>query len=98
MTNNVRTIQSVPLWIENAPPYIEIRGEVYMPHKEFQRINEEREAEGVPTFVNPRNAAAGSLRQLDPAITASRNLDFLRMHLVPQMVLVFVHSMNYWRC
>ncbi|SUP41396.1 DNA ligase [Veillonella criceti] len=76
VTNNVRTIQSVPLWIENAPPYIEIRGEVYMPHKEFQRINEEREAEGVPTFVNPRNAAAGSLRQLDPAITASRNLDF----------------------
>lgn len=76
VTNNVRTIQSVPLWIENAPPYIEIRGEVYMPHKEFQRINEEREAEGLPTFVNPRNAAAGSLRQLDPAITASRNLDF----------------------
>ena len=76
VTNNVRTIQSVPLWIENAPPYIEIRGEVYMPHKEFQRINEEREAAGLPTFVNPRNAAAGSLRQLDPAITASRNLDF----------------------
>ncbi|WP_251454315.1 NAD-dependent DNA ligase LigA [Veillonella intestinalis] len=76
VTNNVRTIQSVPLWIENAPPYIEIRGEVYMPHKEFQRINEEREAEGLPIFVNPRNAAAGSLRQLDPAITASRNLDF----------------------
>ncbi|WP_251440784.1 NAD-dependent DNA ligase LigA [Veillonella intestinalis] len=76
VTNNVRTIQSVPLWIEKAPPYIEIRGEVYMPHKEFQRINEEREAEGLPTFVNPRNAAAGSLRQLDPAITASRNLDF----------------------
>lgn len=76
VTANVRTIQSVPLYIENAPPYIEIRGEAYMPHKEFQRINEEREAAGIATFVNPRNAAAGSLRQLDPAVTASRNLDF----------------------
>lgn len=76
VTANVRTIQSVPLFIENAPPYIEIRGEAYMPHKEFARINEEREAAGLPTFVNPRNAAAGSLRQLDPAVTASRNLDF----------------------
>ncbi|MDY3974404.1 MAG: NAD-dependent DNA ligase LigA [Veillonella caviae] len=76
VTANVRTIQSVPLYIENAPPYIEIRGEAYMPHKEFQRINEEREAAGIATFVNPRNAAAGSLRQLDPAMTASRNLDF----------------------
>lgn len=76
VTANARTIQSIPLVIENAPPFIEIRGEVYMPHKEFQRINEERDQEGLPTFVNPRNAAAGSLRQLDPAITASRNLAF----------------------
>jgi len=76
ITANVKTIQSVPLVIENAPPYIEIRGEAYMPHKEFKRINEEREEAGLPAFVNPRNAAAGSLRQLDPAITANRSLDF----------------------
>lgn len=76
VTANVRTIRSVPLMIDNAPPYIEIRGEAYMPHKEFKRINEERDEAGEPTFVNPRNAAAGSLRQLDPAVTAARNLDF----------------------
>lgn len=76
VTANVRTIRSVPLIIDNAPPYIEIRGEAYMPHKEFKRINEERDEAGEPTFVNPRNAAAGSLRQLDPAVTAARNLDF----------------------
>lgn len=76
VTANARTIQSIPLYIENAPEFIEIRGEVYMPHKEFARINEEREEDGLPTFVNPRNAAAGSLRQQDPAITADRNLAF----------------------
>lgn len=76
VTANVRTIQSIPLFIEEAPPYIEIRGEAYMPHKEFKRINEARDEEGLPVFVNPRNAAAGSLRQQDPAITADRNLDF----------------------
>ena len=76
VTANVKTIQSIPLVIDNAPPFIEIRGEAYMPHKEFERINEEREEAGLQTFVNPRNAAAGSLRQQDPAITASRNLDF----------------------
>ena len=76
VTANVKTIQSIPLIIDNAPPFIEIRGEAYMPHKEFKRINEEREEAGLQTFVNPRNAAAGSLRQQDPAITASRNLDF----------------------
>ncbi len=76
VTANVRTIRSVPLMIDNAPPYIEIRGEAYMPHKDFKRINEERDEAGEPTFVNPRNAAAGSLRQLDPAVTAARNLDF----------------------
>lgn len=76
VTANVKTIRSIPMEIKEAPPYIEIRGEVYIPHKEFFRINEEREAEGLVPFVNPRNAAAGSLRQLDPAITASRNLNF----------------------
>ena len=76
VTANVRTIKSIPLYLENAPEFIEIRGEAYMPHSEFKRINEERDEDGLPTFVNPRNAAAGSLRQQDPAITASRNLAF----------------------
>ena len=76
VTANVRTIKSIPLYLENAPEFIEIRGEAYMPHSEFKRINDERDEEGLPTFVNPRNAAAGSLRQQDPAITASRNLAF----------------------
>ena len=76
VTANVRTIKSIPLYLEDAPEFIEIRGEAYMPHSEFKRINEERDEEGLPTFVNPRNAAAGSLRQQDPAITASRNLAF----------------------
>lgn len=76
VTANVRTIKSIPLYLENAPEFIEIRGEAYMPHSEFKRINEERDEEGLPTFVNPRNAAAGSLRQQDPAITESRNLAF----------------------
>lgn len=76
VTANVRTIKSIPLYLENAPKFIEIRGEAYMPHSEFKRINEERDEDGLPTFVNPRNAAAGSLRQQDPAITASRNLAF----------------------
>ncbi len=76
VTTNVKTIKLIPLYLENAPQFIEIRGEAFMPHKEFKRINEERDEEGLPTFVNPRNAAAGSLRQQDPAITASRNLSF----------------------
>ncbi|MDU2570450.1 MAG: NAD-dependent DNA ligase LigA, partial [Veillonella sp.] len=76
VTANVRTIKSIPLYLEDAPEFIEVRGEAYMPHSEFKRINEERDEEGLPTFVNPRNAAAGSLRQQDPAITASRNLAF----------------------
>lgn len=76
ITANVKTIKSIPLYLENAPAFIEIRGEAYMPHSEFKRINEEREEEGLPTFVNPRNAAAGSLRQQDPAIAANRNLAF----------------------
>lgn len=76
ITTNVKTIKSIPLYLEDAPPFIEIRGEAYMPHSEFKRINEEREDEGLPTFVNPRNAAAGSLRQQDPAIAANRNLAF----------------------
>ncbi len=76
VTLNIRTIRTVPLRLhgEDFPNLIEIRGEVYMLHSEFARVNVDREREGKPTFANPRNAAAGSIRQLDPKITASRNL------------------------
>lgn len=76
VTANVKTIRTIPLYIEDAPPYMEIRGEVYMPRKSFARLNEERDEAGLMPFANCRNAAAGSLRQLDPHVTAARNLDF----------------------
>lgn len=76
VTANVKTIKTIPLYIENAPAYMEIRGEVYMPRKSFARLNEERDEAGLMPFANCRNAAAGSLRQLDPHVTAARNLDF----------------------
>ena len=94
VTANVRTIKSIPLYLENAPEFIEVRGEAYMPHSEFKRINEERDEEGLPTFVNPRNAAAGSLRQQDPAITASRNLAFLPTQSVLKWVPIFIAKRN----
>lgn len=80
ITNNVRTIKSIPLRLQSSrqakvPRVIEIRGEIYLEHKEFERINKEREKSGEPLFANPRNAAAGSVRQLDPAITAGRKLN-----------------------
>ena len=74
ITANLRTLRSIPLKID-AKQLIEVRGEVYMPKKEFERLNAEREAEGEAPFANPRNAAAGALRLLDPAITAQRKLD-----------------------
>lgn len=76
VTANVRTIRTIPLRIENAPPYMEIRGEVFMPRSSFARLNGERDEAGLMPFANCRNAAAGSLRQLDPHVTAARNLDF----------------------
>lgn len=76
ITQNVKTIRSIPLTVEHKDK-IEIRGEVVIFKDEFQNINRERLAKGEAVFANPRNAAAGSLRQLDPAITASRNLVFL---------------------
>lgn len=76
ITANLKTIWSIPLKIDTKPfKSIEVRGEVYMPKKEFERINAEREAAGETPFANPRNAAAGALRLLDPAITAERKLD-----------------------
>ena len=75
VTANVRTIRSVPLRLHEDVS-VEIRGEVFLSLKAFSQLNEEREQAGEPRFANPRNAAAGSLRQLDPAITAKRQLDF----------------------
>ncbi|MBP2644827.1 MAG: ligase [Firmicutes bacterium] len=72
---NVRTIKSLPHRLQDAPPFLEVRGEVYMPRKEFERLNAAREAAGETLFANPRNAAAGSLRQLDACVTAERALD-----------------------
>lgn len=74
VTQNVKTIKSLPLRIKDKN-LLEVRGEVYMPKKEFERLNEEREILELPLFANPRNAAAGSIRQLDPKITAERKLD-----------------------
>lgn len=74
ITSNLRTIRSIPLTIEEKNT-IEVRGEAFMPHRSFIQLNKQREKEGQDLFANPRNAAAGSLRQLDPRIAASRNLD-----------------------
>lgn len=74
ITSNLRTIRSIPLAIQEDNT-IEVRGEAFMPHKSFLKLNEQREENGDEPFANPRNAAAGSLRQLDPKIAASRNLD-----------------------
>lgn len=78
VTPNVRTIRSIPLRLvgKGVPDVLEVRGEVFFPLKEFERVNAEREAEGEDVFLNPRNAAAGTLKQLDPRITAKRRLGF----------------------
>ncbi len=74
VTRNLRTIGSVPLRIPDAPELIEVRGEVYLPIAAFKALNERRAEAGEPTFANPRNSAAGSIRQLDPALAAERPL------------------------
>ena len=83
VTENIRTIKSIPHEIPLATAELCVRGEVYMPRASFERLNAEREAEGGKLWANPRNAAAGSLRQLDPTVTASRGLD------------IFVFNMQY---
>ena len=79
VTDNLATIKSIPLALRGgkAPEYLSVRGEVYMRHGEFERINREREEKGEQLFANPRNAAAGSLRQLDPKVTEERDLDIV---------------------
>ena len=85
VTSNLRTIKSIPLRLSgaNLPTLLEVRGEVYFPKSKFDEFNAQREADGLPTYVNPRNTAAGSLRQLDPRATAERPLD------------IFVYSIGY---
>jgi DNA ligase (NAD+) len=74
VTQNLRTIKAIPLSIKDAPELIEVRGEVYLPLADFAKLNEQRAAAGEATFANPRNSAAGSIRQLDPALAAARPL------------------------
>lgn len=74
VTLNIKTIKNIPLKLRDSLPRLEVRGEIFMPRKEFFRLNQEKEEKGERVFANPRNAAAGSLRQLDPAITAKRAL------------------------
>lgn len=75
VTENLKTIHAIPMKLEGAPSRLIVRGEVFMPKKSFEKLNARQEAEGKPLFANPRNAAAGSLRQLDPKIAAKRGLD-----------------------
>ena len=74
VTRNLRTIRSIPLAVEGAPTALEVRGEVYLPIAEFSRLNEERAEKSEPLYANPRNTGAGSIRQLDPKVTAARNM------------------------
>lgn len=81
VTENLKTIRSIPMTLEGAPHRLIVRGEVYMAKSTFERLNAQREQKGESLFANPRNAAAGSLRQLDPKIAAQRQLDILIFNL-----------------
>lgn len=81
VTENLKTIRSIPMTLDNAPSRLIVRGEVFMPKKTFEKLNAALEEEGKPLFANPRNAAAGSLRQLDSKVAAKRGLDILVFNL-----------------
>src|SRR6202011_3835361 len=76
VTHNLRTIGSIPLRVEGAPALLEVRGEIYMSLPDFAALNERRAEAGLSTFMNPRNSAAGAIRQLDPRLAAERPLSF----------------------
>lgn len=100
VTENLKTIRSIPMTIPNAPSRLIVRGEVFMPKKSFEALNERQEAEGKPLFANPRNAAAGSLRQLDPKIAAKRGLDIFVFNVQLADGVQFItheESLNYLR-
>lgn len=94
VTQNVRTIRSIPLRLKsgdkNLEAEVEVRGEAYLPRSVFEKINAEREEEGLPRFANPRNAAAGTIRQLDPKIVASRRLDMFAYDVITGVSKPFV--------
>jgi len=85
VTANVRTIRAIPLSLRGAPPgRLEVRGEIYLPRASFERMNREREDSGEPLFANPRNAAAGTMRNLDPALVARRRLSSFTYHVIAE--------------
>lgn len=96
VTQNLRTIRSIPLVLKEKIPFLEVRGEVFMPKSVFENLNEEREMNGEGKFANPRNAAAGSLRQLDPQIAAKRKLDIFVFNIQQvQGVEITTHQQGY---
>ncbi len=95
VTENARTIRSLPLRVTGGPPEFEVRGEAIITRGAFDRLNLEREQQGLPHFANPRNAAAGSIRILEPAITASRRLDYFAYFL---LVNGAPHHDSHWEC
>jgi len=96
ITQNLKTVRSLPLVLKE-PVDIEVRGEVYLPYDDFVKINEERKEKGEPLFANPRNAAAGSIRQLDPKITASRPLDIFVYYGLGAKFKTHFEVLNYLR-
>jgi len=100
VTENLRTVRSVPMEIPDAPPRLIVRGEVFMPKASFEKLNAAQEVEGKPLFANPRNAAAGSLRQLDSKIAALRGLDIYVFNVQLAEGVAFsnhAESLNYLR-
>ena len=107
ITDNIRTIRSVPLTLngDDVPGTIELRGEVFYPISAFDRLNQEREAAGLPQYVNPRNSASGSLRQLDSSETAKRPLDMFFYSVgyaengqIPNSQYQTLQSLKRWGC
>ena len=85
VTQNLKTIEAIPLKIETSKKLIEVRGEIFMTERAFEKVNAEQKKKGLEPYANPRNTAAGSIRQLDPKIAASRNLDFLAYELITDL-------------